>query len=64
MQLTLAMLLLLIFPSAQEGLGNIGNPSDPTRQGLGALMIIFFMFGAARWFYSRDFSTRRRPHRS
>jgi MFS family permease len=45
MQLTLAMLLLLIFPSAQEGLGNIGNPSDPTRQGLGALMIIFFMFG-------------------
>jgi SP family galactose:H+ symporter-like MFS transporter len=47
MQLTLAMLLLLIFPSAQEGLGNIGNPSDPTRQGLGALMIVFFMFGAA-----------------
>jgi MFS family permease len=47
MQLTFAMLLLLVFPPAQEGLGNIGNPSDPNRQGLAALMLIFFMFGAA-----------------
>ena len=40
-QLTFAMLLLLVFPVLQKAFGDLGDPSDRPRQGLAALMLCF-----------------------